>query len=1090
MSPTPAPRTVAPADDPWLGLASFTEDLSGSFFGRDEEIETLLEMVRTEFAVVLFGQSGLGKTSLLQAGLFPRLRSTHFLPVYLRLDHNPEWPSLTTQMASALETALTAAGIEVPPRLPGDSLWAWLHRHDVDFWGPRQELVVPVFVIDQFEEIFTLQAGGLQGDPKRAELLETLVCLGRNQPPPALLTRLEANPEEQAAFDLRKTPARLLVTLREDFLPDLEPLLSRLPSLRRARLRLEPLRGDRALLAVQQPAAHLVDDGVAEKIVRFVASHGLTGGEKPDEPLGHLTVEPALLSVICRELNTRRLETGQPRLTADLLSGAKDAILEDFYERSMRDVPPVLRHYVEDQLLTPSGYRDNKALEGALATPGIQRSDLDQLVERRLLRYDERGGLMRVEVTHDRLAGVIAASRKARHEAEAEARARQEALALQKKLRQTRLLAAAAIFLLVIFGIVGYLAYVNSKRADTEAASSRNLASFMLGEVSTSLDRMQSSRFDRVDLAQLRSSLRDQITAYYTSTSSSREDPDSLFLKCLYQSCAATTELEAGHYSEAEAAGKALVATAGRFQHLHPGDPRARRQLVTAFLDLSTLHDQLDQIPLAFHEAAAAWELIQAGMDTSDPQLLQTQWQTAGKLAILAARQQDLRAHDWIQHLHSTLKLASILHPTLASWKAEDAAEHATRARVALEFHQFPATVEEAQAALTVIQGIEKTSREAAREIATAVILSKIESCRLKAVALSTLGNHLDAGEAASAATTTAAQLLSGDEHRPEFLFLLVTAYLTSATVQAASNDPDAVKNGRTYCHLADSTLQRLLAAQSAQAASMEGKAAAAPREPLHPWLAARARLAELTQKLDGTTATASSLSPEDFEKSLTDHRRTYIAKVSNPDVASGYEDRVRRRAEAFTAEGRPEAALALLKTENAWVQSLGPSKNKTVSSGLSYLTNRMGEVHKAMGNRTEEAAAYRASLNLRFEAYEQLPPPERSFAEITSGIGRNLQFCLDSGNPAETLPFLERLLVLGQRVPSGARASAPFRGVFTAWWPKIFPRIAPGTENAATARRLLNETITLLFPEPATTPDDLLDFKTLDQLRTEQPRP
>jgi hypothetical protein len=70
ISARPA-ELAAPADagNPWPGLAAFTEAAKDSFNGRDAEAEELLRRVTTAPLTVLFGKSGLGKTSLLQAGL-------------------------------------------------------------------------------------------------------------------------------------------------------------------------------------------------------------------------------------------------------------------------------------------------------------------------------------------------------------------------------------------------------------------------------------------------------------------------------------------------------------------------------------------------------------------------------------------------------------------------------------------------------------------------------------------------------------------------------------------------------------------------------------------------------------------------------------------------------------------------------------------------------------------------------------------------------------------------------------------------------------------------------------------------------------
>ena len=75
------------AQNPWPGLVAFTEELQKFFYGRAEEADELQQRVARKNLTVLFGQSGLGKSSLLQAGLFPRLRADGYLPVAIRLDH-------------------------------------------------------------------------------------------------------------------------------------------------------------------------------------------------------------------------------------------------------------------------------------------------------------------------------------------------------------------------------------------------------------------------------------------------------------------------------------------------------------------------------------------------------------------------------------------------------------------------------------------------------------------------------------------------------------------------------------------------------------------------------------------------------------------------------------------------------------------------------------------------------------------------------------------------------------------------------------------------------------------------------------------
>ena len=109
-------------------------------------------------------------------------------------------------------------------------------------------------------------------------------------------------------------------------------------------------------------------------------------------------------------------------ISADLLAGSRDTILSEFYERALADQPEGVRRVIEDELLTDSGYRESLAEERlvkALAAAGAAPDSLARLVDRRLLRIEERLDMRRVELTHDVLAGVVLASRNLRQEREA-----------------------------------------------------------------------------------------------------------------------------------------------------------------------------------------------------------------------------------------------------------------------------------------------------------------------------------------------------------------------------------------------------------------------------------------------------------------------------------------------------------------------------------------------------------------------------------------------------------------------------------------------------------------------------------------------
>ena len=371
-------------DNPWPGLATFTEDQGAYFHGRDDEIDDLTQLARLRALVVLFGQSGLGKSSLLQAGVFPRLRKAGFCPVYIRLDHAENAPSPTDQIKTLLlaETARMGAWTKPDAAKPGETLWELFHHRDDRLLDASGGPILPVLVFDQFEELFTLGAAAGARRDRAVAFMAELAELVENRPSEQLVARLEASADELEAFDFSRADYRVVITLREDFLPDLEGMKTIMPALMANRMRLARMTGTQALQAVVKPGAGLVTEEVAAAVVEFVA--GARGGSI--ERLAELNVEPALLSVVCRELNERRRTLGQAQITADLVSGNRRAMLTDFYDRSVADLPAPMRVFVEDRLLTKSGFRDNLALEAALEFPGVTQPLIDTLVARRLLR--------------------------------------------------------------------------------------------------------------------------------------------------------------------------------------------------------------------------------------------------------------------------------------------------------------------------------------------------------------------------------------------------------------------------------------------------------------------------------------------------------------------------------------------------------------------------------------------------------------------------------------------------------------------------------------------------------------------------------
>jgi len=468
--------------NPWLGLASFTEETRAYFFGRDEEVAELARRVQRKLLTVLFGQSGLGKTSILRAGLVPRLRAQGYCPIYVRIDYARDAPEPAEQIKQAIGRSARHAGqwTQVGVAVAGESLWEFLHHRDDVLRDEAGATLIPLLIFDQFEEIFTLAQSDESGRARAARFIDELADLVENRPPKALEAKLDEDETAAERFDFSRSDYRVLIALREDYLAPLEGLKKAMPSISQNRLRLAPMTGTQALSAVLQPGRKLVSEEVAAAIVRFVA-----GGAE----LANAEVEPSLLSLICRELNDARIAQGRTEISLDLVAGRHATILSNFYERALADQPPAVRQIIEDDLLTSSGYRENVAEERLIHrfnAAGAGPGTLATLVNRRLLRIEERLDVRRVELTHDVLCGVVKSSRDLRREREAHeatervlAEQREREMAARRALVRARRIAAGCTVLAAAALIAAGLAVLSTqraRRAEFEAQQTRAAA--------------------------------------------------------------------------------------------------------------------------------------------------------------------------------------------------------------------------------------------------------------------------------------------------------------------------------------------------------------------------------------------------------------------------------------------------------------------------------------------------------------------------------------------------------------------------------------------------------------------------------------
>ena len=254
---------IADLEHPWLGLESFQEETRAYFFGRDAEIDELHLRLRNLPLLILYGRSGLGKTSILKAGLIPRLREENQLPLLLRLRYGDTTSDPCSQLVSAvfngkmgkqIEPVSLAQAIEwmrclgekLKFSFPEDIhslLWLRLHYRD-------EPPAISHLIIDQFEEVFTLGAQ----DPGVENCVRDILALLLQRVIPQPISRLILEHNNFLDhFDPDSIPVRVVLALRDDYVYALNRWRRHLPTLSQNNFELRALRGSAAFEAVYKP---------------------------------------------------------------------------------------------------------------------------------------------------------------------------------------------------------------------------------------------------------------------------------------------------------------------------------------------------------------------------------------------------------------------------------------------------------------------------------------------------------------------------------------------------------------------------------------------------------------------------------------------------------------------------------------------------------------------------------------------------------------------------------------------------------------------------------------------------------------------
>lgn len=428
--------------NPWLGLESYKE--GEVLYGRDEDIRDLVQCVLNDVDTLLYGKSGIGKSSILNAGILPAARRNGYLPILIRLSHNNSDDYLYQIKAAILASMHIVADDKesinnrikevVACNNNRESFYEFFHRHTFhDSIGKRIKLLI---IFDQFEEIFTLQSdeskkkeffaqmADILNDIMPAELHHTIVKHSDNKE----LIESDATNSDQL-FDeidldfkanlpeyVNDNEIHFVFTIREDFLSEFEYFSASIPSLKQNRYGLRPINEEQAAQIILRPEPGLIDLTVAKLIIEHVT--GRTDFILDGIP--EIEVDAAVLSIFLNRLYTKK-DKNVHNISSDLVNAYSGNIIKDFYLESIdsncsidEQISETSIIILEDHLLTREGRRNNVSRNDLLSL-GISNRELDLLIDKRkLLRQFSHGNDLRIEFIHDILCPIVKERREQR----------------------------------------------------------------------------------------------------------------------------------------------------------------------------------------------------------------------------------------------------------------------------------------------------------------------------------------------------------------------------------------------------------------------------------------------------------------------------------------------------------------------------------------------------------------------------------------------------------------------------------------------------------------------------------------------------
>lgn len=389
---------------PYVGLQPYSEGDQDYFFGRERDSRIITSNLYAASLTVLYGPSGVGKSSILRAGVFPRLQTSPRTAVVI-FDGWADQNVLSTLKVLCLEAVASATGetdLQFDLSLPLDEL---LFSATQAFGGTI------LIILDQFEEYFLYH-------PE---------------------TEIDNLFDEEFARTINRDEidGNFLVSMREDSLSRLDRFRVRIPNMLSNALRLRHLDDDSARAAIRKPlevyaAQHpdrppmFIEDGLVDELLEEIQVEKLMIGEGGQGVIERFATEadvrieaPFLQLALTRLWNEER-ERGSQVLRHETLHalGGAGRIIRTHMDSAMNALSPEEQEIAVNlfrYMVTPSGTKIAYTvadLEYYAGVTGSLQPMLDKLSHgdvRILSPVTSPGepGIIRYQIYHDVLAPAV-----------------------------------------------------------------------------------------------------------------------------------------------------------------------------------------------------------------------------------------------------------------------------------------------------------------------------------------------------------------------------------------------------------------------------------------------------------------------------------------------------------------------------------------------------------------------------------------------------------------------------------------------------------------------------------------------------------